>query len=446
MKQTIAVPSIAILGAGFCGTMVAVHLLKSQKPLSLYLIDKNAAFAAGVAYSTSEPHHYLNVPAGAMSAFPDSPAHFCQWLRTHGFAEYDAASFVPRPIYHQYLKNIFQNAQHPACTLNLVKAEALQVVHKNEKLEILLSNGEKIVTDSLVVATGVPTTKVLYCEPVQGYTQNIWQPPVDSLLTLPDLSHLLPDTHVGIVGSGLTMADALMSLFSRGFQGHATILSKHGRISEGHLNAFPPFPPFIDLAQIPHTSRGLFRMVRDKLHEAQKRGIDWRPVMDSLRPFTPNIWAKLSSIEKKRFLRHLYSLWNHHRHRLPPATSQRIAKALADGKLTLLKGRFDSLNKTQKGFKISYQANKQIHSFEADHVFNCTGLDYSSIKNNTFLRQLCDSGLAAFDELNLGLRWTSKGPVYVLGALLFGERFESIAVPELRQQAAQIAHCLLDTN
>lgn len=436
--------SIAIIGAGFCGTMVAVHLLKSQKPLSLYLIDKNGAFAAGVAYSTLEPHHYLNVPAGGMSAFPDLPSHFCQWMRTHGFTDYDASSFVPRAVYHQYLKELLQNAQHPACSLNLVKAEALEAVKKNGKLEIRLSNGETIVSDALVLATGVPTTKSLCREAIPGYTQNIWQPASNSLLALHDLSHLSQDTRVAIVGSGLTMADALMSLLARGFAGHTTILSKHGSISEAHLNDFPPFPPFIDLDHIPRTSKGLFRIVRQKLNDSN--GIDWRPVIDSLRPFTPDIWAKLSSTEKKRFLRHLYSLWNRHRHRLPPATAQAIEKALSKGKISLIEGRFASLEFQEGHFSISYKQEGHLQSLEADHVINCTGLDYSSIKNNAFFRQLCDSGLAAFDDLNLGLRWSTKGPVYILGALLFGERFETIAVPELRKQASQIAQYLLEAS
>lgn len=441
---------IAIVGAGFCGTLVAVHLLKSRKPLNLYLIDKNGSFAAGIAYSTVEPHHYLNVPAGAMSAFPDLPAHFCQWLRAHGFADYDAASFVPRFVFHRYLHNLLQTALHSASTLNLIKAEALEAIKEGEKLEILLSNGETISSDALVIATGIPAAKSLSqslgAEGIEGYTQNVWQPAPNSLLAMTDLSHLSADTHVAVIGSGLTMADALMTLFTRGFKGHAIILSKHGWISEAHRNAFPPFPPFINLDHLPETTIGLFRLVRAKLQEARKLGIDWRPVIDSLRTFTPGIWAKLPAAEKKKFLRHVYSIWNRHRHRLPPQTAHRIAKAQAIGKIGLLKGRFVFLERKQNGFQITYQAEGQNHTFQAEHVINCTGLDYSSIKKDAFLRQLCENDLAALDELNLGLRWASQGPVYILGALLFGERFETIAVPELRQQAAQIAHSILDTN
>ncbi|MCE5317267.1 MAG: FAD/NAD(P)-binding protein [Parachlamydia sp.] len=441
MKRT-----IAIIGAGFCGTLVAVHLLRSKKPLSLYLIDKSGAFAAGVAYSTRDPHHYLNVPAGAMSALPESPHHFCQWLREHDYADWDAARFMPRYFYHLYLQDLLQKAQHPGCSLELVTAEALETEVKDKKVELLLSNGQKVLADSLVIATGVPTTKQLGSGAIEGYTPDIWKPSPQSLLTLPALSHLSPDTHVALIGSGLTMADAIMSLLSRGFQGKMTILSKHGKISESHLNSFPTFPSFIDPAHIPRTSKGLFRMVREKLHEAKKAGIDWRPVIDSLRPFTPTLWAQLPSIEKKRFLSHLYSLWNHHRHRIPPATAHTIETAHADGKLRLLKGRFVSLTKNTHSLSISYHAEGQKHTFEADHVLNCTGLDYSSIQRNPFLSQLCVQGLAAFDDLKLGLRWPTKGPVYVLGALLFGERFETIAVPELRKQAAEVAQHLLDTN
>jgi uncharacterized NAD(P)/FAD-binding protein YdhS len=63
---------IAIVGAGFSGTMVASHLLHhAPGPLRLLLIDRSGRFGAGVAYGTSDPGHLLNVSAGAMGAWAD---------------------------------------------------------------------------------------------------------------------------------------------------------------------------------------------------------------------------------------------------------------------------------------------------------------------------------------------------------------------------------------
>ncbi|MFN3432504.1 MAG: FAD/NAD(P)-binding protein, partial [Candidatus Sericytochromatia bacterium] len=72
---------IAILGGGFSGTMVAANLLRrASGPLTVAVVERREALGRGVAYSTTESCHLLNVPAGAMSAWPDEPGHFLDWL------------------------------------------------------------------------------------------------------------------------------------------------------------------------------------------------------------------------------------------------------------------------------------------------------------------------------------------------------------------------------
>jgi uncharacterized NAD(P)/FAD-binding protein YdhS len=53
----------AIIGAGFSGTLAAVQLLNpSNRPLTVYLIERDPhQFARGVAYSTEQGCHLLNV-------------------------------------------------------------------------------------------------------------------------------------------------------------------------------------------------------------------------------------------------------------------------------------------------------------------------------------------------------------------------------------------------
>ncbi|MCB1123736.1 MAG: FAD/NAD(P)-binding protein, partial [Verrucomicrobiae bacterium] len=78
-----SVPQIAIIGGGFSGTMTLVNLLRLTKdPLKLVLINQKGLPGRGIAYGTRRPEHLLNVAARNMSAFPDLPDHFLQWLRT----------------------------------------------------------------------------------------------------------------------------------------------------------------------------------------------------------------------------------------------------------------------------------------------------------------------------------------------------------------------------
>ena len=74
---------IAIIGGGFSGTMTAVNLARfCEVPLRVTLINHGYPQGRGVAYSTRRPEHLLNVAARNLSALPEHPNHFVEWLRT----------------------------------------------------------------------------------------------------------------------------------------------------------------------------------------------------------------------------------------------------------------------------------------------------------------------------------------------------------------------------
>ena len=60
--------TIAIVGAGFSGTTLAIHLLRAAPPGldRLYLVERAEGRVGGVAYRTRSASHTLNVPAGRM--------------------------------------------------------------------------------------------------------------------------------------------------------------------------------------------------------------------------------------------------------------------------------------------------------------------------------------------------------------------------------------------
>jgi uncharacterized NAD(P)/FAD-binding protein YdhS len=73
--------SVGIVGAGFTGTMLAVHLIElSRVPLRVILFDRTATFGNGTAYATPNAKHLLNVRVGNMSAYDADPDHFVRWL------------------------------------------------------------------------------------------------------------------------------------------------------------------------------------------------------------------------------------------------------------------------------------------------------------------------------------------------------------------------------
>src|SRR5262245_27538383 len=159
---------IAIVGAGFTGSLLALHLLQRSRPGDrIYLIERNAQFGRGLAYSTGNPNHLLNVRAGNMSAYADAPDHFVQWLRKLPKAtramlpEYPGpTTFVPRGLYGSYIQQQLGDelwrGEHGG-NLFLVTDEAV-AIHREaagpRRLSVELAVGRRLPVERVVLATG----------------------------------------------------------------------------------------------------------------------------------------------------------------------------------------------------------------------------------------------------------------------------------------------------
>ena len=77
-------PTVAVIGAGFSGVLTALRLLDAPDGPCVRLVERRPRFAQGAAYSTISPQHLLNVRAANMSAFPEAPSHFVDWLAGQG--------------------------------------------------------------------------------------------------------------------------------------------------------------------------------------------------------------------------------------------------------------------------------------------------------------------------------------------------------------------------
>src|SRR5450432_3299647 len=95
---------IVIVGAGYCGVVSAILLLRSSLPAGtrLILLERPGHGIGGVAYDPPSERLLLNVPAERMSAFHDAPGDFVEYLAA---AEPGAtpATFARRRLYGRYL-------------------------------------------------------------------------------------------------------------------------------------------------------------------------------------------------------------------------------------------------------------------------------------------------------------------------------------------------------
>jgi len=67
-------------------------------------IERNSQFGRALAYSTGNANHFLNVPAGRVSAFHDQPDNFPEWLGNlpddeRGGTPATAGAFAPRGLF-----------------------------------------------------------------------------------------------------------------------------------------------------------------------------------------------------------------------------------------------------------------------------------------------------------------------------------------------------------
>src|ERR1700684_1571579 len=98
--------TIAIIGGGVSGTLTAFQLLQQETPSRVILIDQLPDFGLGLAYSTPSLRHLLNVPAGKISALPDQPDHFLNWLLENHDAAATETTFAPRSVFGRYIQSL----------------------------------------------------------------------------------------------------------------------------------------------------------------------------------------------------------------------------------------------------------------------------------------------------------------------------------------------------
>jgi len=265
---------------------------------------------------------------------------------------------------------------------------------------------------------------------------------------------LRPDDSVLLLGSGLTSLDLIMALRSKGFRGAIRVLSRKGLFPRARRQQRPiePWPVFWD-ERSPRTVRGLLRLFRYQVHAAEQKGMDWRAVIDSLRPVTNDIWRSLPVKEKRRFLRHLRSYWDVHRHRAAPEIADLLADMQADGQVCLHRGILVGYVPREGGADVRYWdwqsgTEKVLH---ANRVINCTGSESDCRRlDDSLIVSLFAQGLAHPDPLFLGIdvdkhgrlvdhKGFTPGFLYAIGPPRKGILWETTTVFEIRQQAVELA-------
>jgi uncharacterized NAD(P)/FAD-binding protein YdhS len=456
--------TIAIIGAGASGTLVAAQLMRQvRQPLHLFLIERRSLIGRGVAYGTTNACHLLNTPAERMSAYQDRPDHFVDWLKQHPDllterATTIAYSFVPRCVYGAYLQATLEEAANLSklVTLERIHDEVYALSPRDDSIEICLQSGRHLHAHQVILAIGnfpssdpPVSTPEFYHSP--RYRSDPWSADV--------LANLANDAPVLLLGSGLTMVDIAVALHGQGHVGPIIAVSRRGLLPQPHSSV--PLPS-IDLSSHPYpmTAHALMRWVQDEINQATSQGMHWGCVIDAIIPSIQSLWQALPVEEKKRFLRHMRPYWDAFRHRIAPAAAKTLDQLRTAGQFQLYAGRVRSYEEGIDDVAVTLilrHARKEL-VVRTGLVINCTGLN-SDIRSvdHPLIASLLAQGLIRPGLLGLGVDTTFEGALvnaeghsssqlWTLSSLRRGQLWETTAISEIRQQAEQLAQDVLQTN
>lgn len=457
-KPRRARPVVAILGGGLTGAATAFHLSRTIAPeeVEIIVVEPREALGRGLAYSSDEPAHRINVPASRMTLYGDDLNHFMNWLAAEnirmspGTLTARGDFFPERGVFGSYVAAHLEPLLASGAVRH-ARAFAVSVTRSSERYLVDLSDGTALGADLMVLAMTHPAPSVP--APLRGLvaSRRLVASPYDSarIAAIGQSERLL------IVGAGLTSADVAASLARRGFRGRITALSRHGLRSRGH--GVVSGKCAIDFAaDAPPTAVGLLRRIRAAVAADEARGQSWHAVLDAIRDQGQEIWAVLPEGERRRLVRHLRTFWDVHRFRVAPQVEEALDLQVRLGRLETVAARLVSAREEEGGIVVEYRPRgcDEVASEVFDTVVVTTGPDHASaLSSNPALRALAAEGLIAADPNGLGLHVAEhcravggEGSVsdtlFVVGPLARGCVGELMGVPEVIRHAEHVAGVL----
>lgn len=444
---------IVVVGGGFTGAAVAFHLVEHLGNRAVTIVEPRPGLGAGVAYSTGDPSHRINVPAAKMSLVPSDPAHFERWLAATGaLAGDDAAvladgrAFPQRALFGRYV------GEHlaPALAgggLRHVREPAVAVARAGVGYAVRLASGAVLPAAAVVIATSHPPPEppAVLAAALAGHPGFVPDPWAAGALAA-----VGRHDRVLVVGTGLTMADVVATLDRQGHEGPITAISRRGQRSRGH--AAVPAAPDGDFATAPATTAvALLARIRAAVADAAGRGLPWQAVLDAVRAQGPAIWRALPDGERLRLLAHLRPFWDTHRFRIAPQVEAMLAARERAGTLEIRAARLLAAAPAGAHITATLRPRGGAPALSAwDRVVVTTGPAHDRIfATHPLLSALAAAGLARPDRYGLGIAVDAAARalgadgaqpgLFVAGPLARGTFGELMGLPEVAEHAEFVA-------
>lgn len=452
MSRPESEPHIVIVGGGFSGAAVALHLLReSRRALRISVVEPRPALGFGVAYSATDPAHRINVPAARMQLAGDDDGAFDRWYRRHGdFPQdpharlADGSVYPQRGAFGRYVQDNLAQA---------IKAHSGSLTHIRDRAVgwhdgcVITAEGQRLRADGLVLAVSHPPPRL------PKVVQHVAQHP--RLIANPwragALAAIPLNARVAIMGTALSMADVVATLHRQGHQGTTLAFSRHGLLSRANA------PLAASAWQANYQTGSLrqrLRQIREDIPRAAAQGLPWQAVLDAVRGQGQAIWQQLTEAEKRQFLRHLRRFWDVHRYRIAPQVAQAIAEKRAGGTFRSLAARLQALTVEGEAFRLQLaQRSGGTVWQEVDYLVLTTGPDHADlVAGQPFLAALHQDGQIRPDALGMGIEVNAhsqavgaSSPIWVAGPAARGRFGELMGLPQVAEHARQVAQTVLQT-
>jgi uncharacterized NAD(P)/FAD-binding protein YdhS len=348
---------------------------------------------------------------------------------------------VPRRTYGDYLSSLtapLTSSESGPSRLTIVHGQCVDLNEGSAGVAVTLADGSRHVGDVAVLATGndSPIAK-LPCD------ADPWAPPSVAIDK---------DATVLILGTGLTMVDYVLSLLRDGHRGQIVAMSRRGLLAKAHRRMDPIR---INENDVPFgaSANRLLRWLRARIDAHMTEGGDWRSVIDAIRPYTQRLWQELPLSSRRRFLEDARAWWDVHRHRMAPEVEMRLAEALAAERLALIAAKVTGIEPNAAGALVRYRrrGRHETASLQVGMIVDCTGIVKDPrATGNPAIQRLFEQGLARTDALQIGIDIAEDCAVidrsgipsrrlFAVGPLTRAAFWEIVAIPDIRNQCAELA-------
>jgi uncharacterized NAD(P)/FAD-binding protein YdhS len=453
---------ILIIGGGLSGTMLAVQLLRQPGRRTILVIEPRTELGRGEAYSAVELGHTLNGNAARMSVDPDNPDDLTQWLTAHiaagGWPESAEQNvpiselFPPRGLFGVYVQQRLAEARQVGAqqgsTVEHICAEVLDLQTDADTVLLGLSDGQSLRGACAVLATGMFAA----ARTAQKHSSGLNAAALDPW-NVAAMRQLDPQASVLIIGSGLTMVDAVVSLEQAGHRGPIEVFSRHGLLP--HVRRQPPaWPDFLGDDQSIRTPRQLLRELRRHCRDAIAQGIDWQAPLDTVRVHIARLWSQATDVQRRQFVRHVRPWWESHHHRSPPLSAALVERLHSEGRLRIQAASFKGLEPNSKdgiSIRIRRRGESETCVVQGAALINSSGIEYDwrrvarPLPQQLLARGLIQPGplalgiAAAVDGAVLDADGRASSRVFAMGPPLRGMWWESTAVTDVALQAKALA-------